>query len=105
MIVHWRATLKCNPGAPGINVAIRWFTEGVWNGQDQEWIGCDPKTGLLEVDKVVRSRLPVDRIDFVAEAGAILSSKFYGLTSRYPERNRRKRPLYWRQNASAHASN
>ena len=101
MIVRWRATLKCNPGAPGINVAIRWFANGVWIGQDQEWIGCDPSTGLLEIDQVVRSRLAVDRIDFIAEAGSILASEFSGLNSRYPERNRRKHPFSWRLDASA----
>ena len=104
MIVRWRATLKCNPGAPGINIAIRWFIQGIWNGQDQEWIACDPTTGLLTVDKVVRSRLPVDRIDFATEAGSIISSKFSGLTSRYPERNRRKRAFAWRVNAGANAA-
>jgi hypothetical protein len=103
MIVRWRATLKCDTGAPGINVAIRWFTGGVWNGQDNAWIGCDPVTGLLEVDQVVRSRLPVDRIDFAAEAGSIVMSEFYGLTSRYPERNRRKHPFSWRTSATANA--
>ncbi len=104
MIVRWRATLKCDVGAPGINVAIRWYSEGIWNGRDDEWIGCDPITRSLELDKVVRSRLPVDRIDFAAEAGSIVSSQFYGLTSRYPERNRRKRPFAWRSDAVANAS-
>ena len=104
MILRWRAKLKCDPGAPGINVAIRWYSDGIWNGRDDEWIGCDPITGLLEVDKVVRSRLPVDRIDFTAEAGSILSSEFFGLTTSYPERNRRKRPFSWRTDANADAS-
>jgi|GEM_PF-5447116 len=105
MIVRWRATLKCNIGAPGINVSIRWYTDGVWNGQDNEWMACDPITGALAVNKIVRSRLPVDRIDYIAESGSIISSTFSGLTSRYPERNRRKHPFSWRTSAIANASN
>lgn len=103
IIVRWRARLKCDVGAPGINVSIRWYTSGIWNGQDQEWIACDQNTGLLAIDKVVRSRLSVDRIDFLAQAGSIVSSQFFGLTSRYPERNRRKHPFAWRSDASTHA--